>query len=279
MAPAPARERGWLLRAIVLVVGGWAFSVAFALAVCVVALVTPRRRLQRVRPRLLAVWGRSMLRLSGVRLEVEGRERLLVGGPRVVTFNHASVLDAYAISTLMPPGATVTIKRELLFYPVLGLAAWLVGLVAVDRGRSERAHRTLQRAAERMQRDGLAVFIAPEGTRSRDGELRPFKKGALHLALATGAPIIPIVLDGSFALQPRKQFWSRRGVIRARVLPPVDTRGLTREGIGAATQRLRERYLRELAAMRASPAPDEPPLSLGPRSESGAQCTSSTILP
>ncbi len=262
------RERGWLVHAVALVVAGWLFSLAYALGVVVVAALTPRAGLWRRRPELVAGWGRTMLRLSRVTLEVEGAERLLAPGPKIVTFNHASILDAYAICALMPPGGVALIKRELLRYPVIGLAAWLIGLVPIDRGHHERARRTMARAAERMKREQLAVVIAPEGTRSRDGRLRPFKKGALHLALATGAPIVPLVIDGSFQLQPRGQWWCRPGRLRARVLPPVDSSPLTREGVDAATEGLRALYLRELARLGGEEVPSVRPLAaprLSPR--------------
>jgi 1-acyl-sn-glycerol-3-phosphate acyltransferase len=117
----------------------------------------------------------------------------------------------------------------------------------------------LTAAAQRMAREKLTVFIAPEGTRSKDGSLQPFKKGGFHLALESQAPVVPVVIDGGHALHPRSQFWSRAGRIRVRVLPPISTVGLTREDLPAFAESLHARYAAELAVMRGEVAPPTDP--------------------
>src|SRR5690606_20924700 len=139
--------------------------------------------------------GRTMLRAAGVKLEVEGLEHLATDAMKVATFNHASMLDAFLIPAIMPLGSTAAIKREVMFYPVVGVTVWLAGFLIIDRGNNERARRTMARAAERMKRERITVFISPEGTRSPTAALLPFKKGAFHLALATRAPIVPVVIE------------------------------------------------------------------------------------
>ena len=98
-----------------------------------------------------------------------------------------------------------------------------------------------------MAQSRLTVFIAPEGTRTTDGSLLPFKKGALHLAQASGAPIVPVVIEGAFALHPPGRLTSRPGRVRVRVLPPWATAPLTEAAFGPQTVALRALYAVELA--------------------------------
>ncbi len=246
-APVPASP----YRALWHVPVGLLFTVAFTLVASVVSIATLGRCAPWLSPLLLRFWGRNILRIQGVTLEIEGAEHLAGRSMRVATFNHTSTLDAMIIPTLSPPGGVSALKREALYLPFVGLAVWSMGFLLIDRGRSARSQRLLQRAAARMARQRLTVFIAPEGTRSPDGALQPFKMGAFHVALASGAPIVPIVIDGAYALMPRQRHWSRPGRVRVRILPPVPVTGLTRESMTDFAEQLHATYARELAAMRA----------------------------
>ncbi len=225
---------------------GWSFSLFFSASASLVSLVTLGRFQRSLSPFMLRHWGLTMLRIQGVRVDVEGREHLTGQALRVALFNHSSGLDAMLIPTLYPRGGVAVVKREALYIPLVGLALYLLGFLLVDRARSERGLRTLQRAAERMEREQLSVFIAPEGTRSRDGELQRFKRGAFHLAMISGAPIVPIVVTGGFRLFPRHRWGARPGTIRVRILPPISTADLTEESMPAFIESVRDLYLREL---------------------------------
>ncbi|MEZ4463436.1 MAG: lysophospholipid acyltransferase family protein [bacterium] len=245
-APIPASP--W--RALWHVPVGLVFTGAFAVVASTVSLLTLGRCAPWLTPILLRFWGRNILKIQGISLEIEGAEHLAGRAMRVATFNHTSTLDAMIVPALNPQGGVSALKREALYLPLVGLAVWSMGFLLIDRGRSEKAQRLLRRAAERMERQRLTVFIAPEGTRSPDGELHAFKRGAFHVALVSGAPIVPIVIDGAYALLPRQRHISRPGRLRIRILPPISVEGLTRDGLSDFAEELRGVYARELADMR-----------------------------
>ncbi len=245
-APLPASP----LRALWHVPVGLAFTALFAVGASLASIITLGRCAPWLTPILLRFWGRNVLKIQGIRLEVEGAEHLAGRQMRVATFNHTSTLDGMIVPAINPQGGVSALKREAIYLPLVGLAVWSMGFLLIDRGRTERARRTLQRAAARMERQRLTVFIAPEGTRSPDGGLHEFKRGAFHVALASRAPIVPIIIDGAFALLPRQRHISRPGRIRVRILPAIDTQGLTRDGLTEFIAALHATYERELADMR-----------------------------
>lgn len=238
-------------RAVWQVVVGWSFIALFAVVASAISILTLGRASNWLTPKLLHFWSHTMLWIMGVKLEVEGAEHLSKRGMRVATFNHTSLIDAIIIPTLYPIGGVAAIKREVLYMPFVGLAVWSLGFLLIDRGRSEKSRRVLQRAAERMGREKLTVFIAPEGSRSKTDDLLEFKKGAFHLAVTTGAPIVPIVIVGANEVYPMNRLVAQPGTIRMRILPPIDTSGVTLETMGEFASSLRATYQREISEMRA----------------------------
>ncbi len=237
------------LRMVFNAVFGWSFTLVFALFATTIALLTLRLCWRWLTPLLLRFWGNACHWLQGVRLEVEGREHLAGCAPRIATFNHSSSLDAILIPVLWPHAGTAVVKREFLRIPFVGWAVWSMGFLFVDRGRSERARRVIDETGARIRDERLTVFIAPEGTRSRDGAFQPFKRGAFHLAAASHAPIVPIVISGAYEVYPRQAIAATPGVVRVRILPPIPTDHLTTENLGAFADELRARYTRELEDM------------------------------
>jgi putative phosphoserine phosphatase/1-acylglycerol-3-phosphate O-acyltransferase len=118
--------------------------------------------------------------------------------------------------------------------------------VFIDRGDREQAVGALREAVETV-RSGVAVVIAPEGTRSRGGELGPFKKGGLRLAMAAGVPVVPVVLHNARDVLPRGAWWMTPATVRVSVLPPVDTGAWKLETLDAHVADVRERFARALA--------------------------------
>ncbi|MGK0359062.1 MAG: 1-acyl-sn-glycerol-3-phosphate acyltransferase [Bradymonadia bacterium] len=237
------------IRAVLQLVAGWTFTLFFTTSVVLISIVTLGRFAYTVTPMMLRFWGRGALWIQGVKLHVEGLENYATPTARVALFNHTSSLDAMIIPAIIPPGSTVAIKREVLFVPFVGMACVVLGFLFVNRGKSEKARRTLAKATARMQRKKLTVFIAPEGTRSHDGELQPFKRGAFHLAQASGAVISPVVISGAYALHPRDRIAARQGTIYIRILPGIPTADLAPEDVGAFADRLHDVYAAELATM------------------------------
>lgn len=245
------------MRGALQIAASWLFTLAFGVSACALTFLTLGLSARWLTPRLLNFWGRTMLRIAGVTLELEGGEHLNADAMKVATFNHGSLLDAFIITAIMPTGSVAALKREALYYPIVGVTVWMLGFLLIDRGNTARAHRTMDRAAARMARERLTVFIAPEGTRHKTDALGAFKKGAFRLALDSRAPLVPVVIDGAFRLHPPGRTITTPGVVRIRVLPPRDTRGFTEETLGEEAEALRALYDAELAKMRGERQPAE----------------------
>ena len=153
--------------------------------------------------RLAYRWGMGIVRMgvsaAGVRVRLEGTENL-PGQACIFVSNHVSNMDAPVLLPTLPGMSSVFIKQKLMSIPILGLAMRMGKYIPVSRGHSrEEAQKSVDYAAE-VLRDGLNIVLFPEGTRSPDGKLLPFKKGGFFLAAATGAPMVPVVIRGTAAM-------------------------------------------------------------------------------
>lgn len=142
------------------------------------------------------------IRLSGVRVEIRGRERLDPRQTYIFMSNHVSNLDPPLLLPLLPGRTSVLVKKELFRIPILGFAMRVAHLVPVDRRNRESAIASMRVAAE-VIRAGLSMTIFPEGTRSLDGRLQPLKKGPFYLAMDSGCPIVPLTLLGTYEILPK----------------------------------------------------------------------------
>jgi 1-acyl-sn-glycerol-3-phosphate acyltransferase len=172
-------------------------------------------------------WARLLLFLSGARVRVEGGERVDWSRPVILVANHQSWFDVFALAAYLPARFRFVAKQELARIPVFGRAWRACGHISVDRGDRGQAIASLEEAGGRIRDERLAVIFFPEGTRSPDGRLRAFKKGAFVLALQTGVPVIPVGIAGSRAIMPKGSFRIRPGEIRVRVGDPLPVEGLT----------------------------------------------------
>ena len=175
-------------------------------------------------PRLIYEWGSWIahfaLRAAGVKMDVQGLEKIPAGRACLFMSNHLSNLDPPIIVPSLPGHVVVMVKKELMSIPLLGTAMKMVGYVAVERGQREKTMATLA-AAEASLRAGRHMFVFPEGTRSRDGELLPFKKGSFELAMRAGVPVVPVAIWGTETML-RKGAWKiRPGVAHVRVLDAI----------------------------------------------------------
>jgi 1-acyl-sn-glycerol-3-phosphate acyltransferase len=170
-----------------------------------------------------ANWGaRSWLRLSGVKVNVTGREHLDPNQTYVFVANHQSYLDAAPLFAFTGRRMGMVAKKELLDAPILGFGMGYVNVIAIDRSNRDRAVETLKIVNERL-RAGISFGVCPEGTRANPGEMLPFKKGAFHLAVQTGVPIVPIALKNADVLMGRGLAEAWPGTIDMVMMPPVET--------------------------------------------------------
>jgi 1-acyl-sn-glycerol-3-phosphate acyltransferase len=148
-------------------------------------------------------WSKKLLDDVGVRVEVVGREHLDPAAPMLVMSNHQSLYDVPALYQTLPHSVRMVTKTELFRIPIFGRALRAAEFVEVDRGHRARAIESL-RNARRLFESGITVWIAPEGTRSPDGRLGPFKKGGFILAEEAGVPILPVSVDGTHRILPAR---------------------------------------------------------------------------
>ncbi len=145
---------------------------------------------------------RAGVRIGGVRVEVVGRDRLDLAHHYIFMANHVSNADPAVLIPWLPRRTSVLVKKELFRVPLLGRAMKMASLVAIDRSNQEAAIASMRRAADVM-RSGLDMTVFPEGTRSPDGRLLPFKKGPFYMAMETGVAIVPVTILGTRAIVPK----------------------------------------------------------------------------
>ena len=186
-----------------------------------------------------------LLWIAGQSYEVIGRERLRPG-QAIYVANHASIVDILLMIRIMPPGTFGVGKLSLGRLPVIGWAFRLSGSLTFDRARASDAARVTRTAVERMTRYGLSLFMYPEGTRTKDGRLLPFKRGFARIAVATGAPVVPIVIRGAHAAWRTETLSLEPSHVVLEFLEPIDTSNWTLETISAHVDEVRGAFTARL---------------------------------
>lgn len=158
------------------------------------------------------VWAPSALGLAGVDVRVHAQAPL-PEGPAIYVSNHESALDVWALLRAIPRNVRFIAKKELFRIPVFGWYLRLARFVAVDRRDHAQAIQALRRAGE-IVRAGTSLVVFPEGTRSPDGRVQPFKKGPFVLAMEARVPVVPVAIAGAFGLAPKQRLEVHRGTIR-----------------------------------------------------------------
>ncbi len=167
--------------------------------------------------------GVMTLRIAGVRWRAEGLENI-PAGPCLFVANHASNTDPPAIVGAIPRRVAVLLKQSLLSIPIVGPAFRMGDFIPIDRENPEQALAAIHLAVRRARR-GLSFLAFPEGTRSRDGRLQPFKHGVFRMAIDARLPIVPVACAGAHRILPRGAFWIRPGQMTIRFCPPIDAAG------------------------------------------------------
>jgi putative phosphoserine phosphatase/1-acylglycerol-3-phosphate O-acyltransferase len=188
-----------------------------------------------------STWSDVASALAGIDLRVEGEEHLWSHRPAVFIFNHQSGVDTLLVAKLLRRDFTGVGKQELRLHPVFGPAFAFVGVVFIDRSDTGKAIEAMKPAVAAL-REGRSIAIAPEGTRSRTARLGKFKKGAFHLAMQAGVPIVPIVFRNALDVLPRGAYVLRPATVEVVVLPPVETRGWKRAELDRRIEAIRESY-------------------------------------
>lgn len=212
--------------------------IATLIAAPTVIIIARFRPTSRIVDRIARVWSRLWLAAAGSTIDVEGQELVDRSRSHIVVANHLSVLDIMACFVAVPLPIRFLAKKELFSVPILASAMRAIGIVEVDRGARSAIHEQVNQQARQLVASGRSVIIYPEGTRSRNGELRPFKKGAFTMAIAGGIPVLPVTIAGTFEAWPAGKLWIRGGPIKVGIDAPVETVGLTREDTSRLTEQV-----------------------------------------
>jgi 1-acyl-sn-glycerol-3-phosphate acyltransferase len=188
---------------------------------CLVVLAAPFSRLGKPADAVARLWAWTILGIGGIRLKVRGLDRLEPGRHYIFIANHQSYLDIPVLVKSLPRFQLRWIaKKELGYIPFFGWALWAAGHILVDRSDRASAMASFRKAKERIAK-GVSVVIFPEGTRSSGGHMMPFKRGGFLLAAQTKTPIVPVTINGSWAVLPREDWRLKSGEIEVVVDEPI----------------------------------------------------------
>jgi lysophosphatidate acyltransferase len=185
-----------------------------------------------------------MFKLYSWQFEVRGRENLELHRSYVLVSNHQSKFDAITLAHYLPPRTTILAKRSLVYMGPLGIMLWLAHTMFVDRFNHAKAVETVNKTAKFIREMHFRVMVFPEGTRNDEGGFLPFKKGAFHIAIEGGLPIVPVVIS-SYAewLNVKQRKFLSNGRIIITCLPPILTAGRTVEQLNELIEETRRAML------------------------------------
>lgn len=187
-------------------------------------------------------WASTILWVCGIKLEVGGLKNIVPGRPYIFVSNHMSYFDIFALLAALPVDFKFILKKELMKIPIFGWAVSRAQHISIDRKNPRKAIKSMNQAADRI-RNGMSVVIFPEGTRS-DGRLLPFKRGGFQLALKSGCDIIPLAIENSQNIVPRKSRRINRGTIYIQIGRPVSVDGYSKKNLQELVERTRNTIIR-----------------------------------
>jgi 1-acyl-sn-glycerol-3-phosphate acyltransferase len=189
---------------------------------------------------LMSRWAlRAGQKILGIRLNASGIERIDKKEPYVFMANHLSLIDGPLLFMLIPQFVRVLLKKEAFRIPVIGLAMNQVGFVSVDRKGLKGGKKSIDRATRMIKEKGFSFLIFPEGTRSRDGKLQPFKRGGFFLAVNSQVPIFPVSIKSSYTRLPKGSFFAKKGKVGVMFHPPVSVQGFDRNNLSQLMSEVR----------------------------------------
>ncbi|WP_433661542.1 HAD-IB family hydrolase [Nocardia sp. CA-128927] len=207
-----------------------------------VAAKWPTRDHRQMADGLLEHAAGNTLSLSGVRLRVTGTANARAPRPAVFLFNHQSQFDIIIVPEVLRGGVTGIGKKELTRNPIFGPLMRFVGVTFIDRSSTDKAKAALAPVVDTL-RGGLSIAVAPEGTRSYTPEVGPFKKGAFHIAIQAGVPIIPIVIRNAGEICWRNSMVARPGTVDVAILDPIDVSAWDPNDMDDKVAAVRQLYL------------------------------------
>ena len=200
----------------------------------------------RIPATVAGLWAKFLLFASGVHVNVEGLQNIDPNGSYIFIANHTSYIDTPVVLANISVQFRFLAKRGLFQIPFLGTHLSRAGHIPVPREDPRAAVKTLQLAGEAVQQKKISLLIFPEGGRTPDGILAPFKEGGAYIAIRAGVPVVPLVLIGGRHVLPYGGGVVKSGKITLRILPPIETAGMSLKERGTLTEKVRALLLSEL---------------------------------
>jgi 1-acyl-sn-glycerol-3-phosphate acyltransferase len=195
------------------------------------------------------LWARGILFIAGVTVRTEGTHHVQPGQSLVFMANHQSMVDILVLFACLPVQFRWLAKKELFHIPLFGPALARAGYIRIDRSNRKAAHKSLLAAAQKIA-SGVSVIIFPEGSRSSDDRLKPFKPGGFHLALRAERPIVPIAIYGTHQVLPKGSIHFKPGCVIVRIAPPVSTTRFGKKGKNRLMREIRDVMQTDLARIK-----------------------------
>jgi 1-acyl-sn-glycerol-3-phosphate acyltransferase len=186
------------------------------------------------------IWVHGALAIPGARIKFSKNENIIPSKPYVFVANHQSYIDIPAIIRAVPRPLYFIAKKELQWMPFLGWYVLATGMILIDRSNRKMAIQSLKEAAI-MINNGKSILAFPEGTRSKNGELNTFKKGAFMLAIQAGVPVVPIAISGTEKIFPATKIQLIPGKLKLTICDPVSTEGYTKETVSELIEVVKEK--------------------------------------
>ncbi|MDD5204613.1 MAG: lysophospholipid acyltransferase family protein [Desulfobacterales bacterium] len=191
-------------------------------------------------------WARLILWVCGVKVQVRGLENLHPAAARLYLCNHQSYFDIFALLAYLPVQFKFVMKKELMSLPLLGITMRRAGYIGIDREDAREALKGMNQAAEKMKK-GTSILVFPEGTRSPDGLLQPFKPGAFHIAFKSQCDIVPLIIDGSRLIVPKGSLRIQKGSFTLHIGKPIPIHGYSKKNMSVLTEKVRDAMAEFLA--------------------------------
>jgi 1-acyl-sn-glycerol-3-phosphate acyltransferase len=195
--------------------------------------------------RLTRIWGRTVLGVSGVKLDIQGLENINPYEAQVIISNHQGSFDIWAFMGYFPGQFRWVLKKELFRIPFMGLAMRKAGYIGVDRAHPQQAMKDMAQALNCLKQ-GKSVLIFPEGTRSRDGKVAEFKRGGFMLAYKAGVPILPVSISGSFDIMHKGSWLIYPRRIKMVIHPPVAVKDLDKKAKRELPDKMRQMIIKRM---------------------------------
>lgn len=189
------------------------------------------------------VFSPVLLPMVGIELTTNGAENVPQDRPVIFVSNHCSHFDIACLFRALPRYIYFVAKKELLWTPFLGFHLWAAGHIIIDRSNRKKAVKSLRKAAAKIK-GGKCITLYPEGTRSSDGEVAAFKKGAFHLAIDAGVDVVPVHIDGTFKIWPKGRWKIKPGKVVVNIGKPITTANYTKQTSKAFAEKAREEVLK-----------------------------------